>query len=362
MVARPLSRNRPAIRSQRPIPATISGPAVAEPIESPVGARKILAGQPKHGRLGVGELLAGFPPNDGAPVDRPTEGDLRLDEGAQQAGAGRAGEIHDRGDTLAGLQARLGEGLRIGADIHARGDLARAGDGAVQARHVLLQPTHGPQRCRRQGAAASELFEYIDPPGPGDTTAEAGGQLHVGVGAQFQSRRVGAPVGGIGGRLALRGSAAGDFERAGGGGGPTAGHGGNIAFRNKTVKLKSCISSDDPRGKVLHTASMVRSKERNYLRAWREHRRLTQAKLADAVGTTGAVISLLESGERGLSDKWLRKLAPVLGTRPGHLLEVDPAQMDDDIFDIWADIPEDRREQARDVLKTFRLARGAARG
>jgi len=81
---------------------------------------------------------------------------------------------------------------------------------------------------------------------------------------------------------------------------------------------------------------------------------MTQAKLAEAIGTTGAVISLLESGDRGLSDKWLRRIAPVLKTRPGHLLELDPAQAGDDIFDIWADIPEDRRDQARDVLRTFR--------
>ncbi len=81
---------------------------------------------------------------------------------------------------------------------------------------------------------------------------------------------------------------------------------------------------------------------------------MTQARLAEAVGTTGAVISLLEAGERGLSDKWLRRLAPVLGTRPGHLLEVDPNDVSTDILDIWADIPEDRREQARDVLMAFR--------
>jgi transcriptional regulator with XRE-family HTH domain len=102
---------------------------------------------------------------------------------------------------------------------------------------------------------------------------------------------------------------------------------------------------------------MVRSLDRNFLRAWREHRGMTQAKLAEAVGTTGAVISLLESGDRGLSDKWLRKLAPVLRTRPGHLLEVDPGTVGDDILDIWAEIPEERRDQARDVLRTFRQRR-----
>jgi transcriptional regulator with XRE-family HTH domain len=83
---------------------------------------------------------------------------------------------------------------------------------------------------------------------------------------------------------------------------------------------------------------------------------MTQAKLAEAIGTTGAVISLLESGDRGLSDKWLRKLAPALDTRPGHLLEVDPNDVPTDVLDVWARIPEEGRKQAREVLKTFQSA------
>jgi transcriptional regulator with XRE-family HTH domain len=99
---------------------------------------------------------------------------------------------------------------------------------------------------------------------------------------------------------------------------------------------------------------MPKDPERNFLRAWREHRGFTQARLAEAIGTTGAVISLLEAGERRLSDKWLLRLAPVLGTRPGHLLEFDPADASSDILEIWADIPEESRDQARSVLETFR--------
>jgi len=99
---------------------------------------------------------------------------------------------------------------------------------------------------------------------------------------------------------------------------------------------------------------MARTPEKNFLRAWREHRRLTQAKLAEAVNTTGAVISLLESGERGLSDRWLRKLAPVLGTRPGHLLDVDPNDVDTDVLEIWANTPEAKRPQLIAVMNTFR--------
>jgi transcriptional regulator with XRE-family HTH domain len=100
---------------------------------------------------------------------------------------------------------------------------------------------------------------------------------------------------------------------------------------------------------------MPKEPERNHLKAWREHRKMTQAKLADAIGTTGAVISLLEAGERRLSDKWLLKIAPVLRTRPGHLLEFDPSEAENDILEIWAEIPGQSKDQALEVLKTFRV-------
>jgi transcriptional regulator with XRE-family HTH domain len=99
---------------------------------------------------------------------------------------------------------------------------------------------------------------------------------------------------------------------------------------------------------------MPRDPERNFLKAWREHRRMTQVQLAEKVDTTGAVISLLESGDRRLSDKWLRRIAPALGIPVGYLLEQHPDNVRADILEIWAEIPEDRREQALDVLKAFR--------
>ena len=84
-----------------------------------------------------------------------------------------------------------------------------------------------------------------------------------------------------------------------------------------------------PRAQNARMAKTKSSKKAaNNLRAWREHRGLTQDQLAEKVGTAGNVIGLLESGERGLSDKWLRKLAPALGTRPGFLLDHDPNDID----------------------------------
>ncbi len=103
---------------------------------------------------------------------------------------------------------------------------------------------------------------------------------------------------------------------------------------------------------------MPRNPQKNYLKAWREHRRLTQAKLAEAIGTTGAVISLIEAGERRLSDKWANLIAPVLKTRAGFLFDTDPNDLDTDIMEIWVEIPEDRRAQAREVLKAFRVRTG----
>lgn len=80
---------------------------------------------------------------------------------------------------------------------------------------------------------------------------------------------------------------------------------------------------------------------------------MTQEQLATAVGTDKGVISLLESGARGLSDKWLRRLAPVLETTPGHLLDHDPNELDNDIIDIWAHIDIRDRGQAARVLRSF---------
>lgn len=92
----------------------------------------------------------------------------------------------------------------------------------------------------------------------------------------------------------------------------------------------------------------------NNLRAWREHRRLSQDQLAAKVGTKGNVIGHLESGERGLSDKWLRRLAPALGTTPGFLLDHSPEDLDAAYIDAAMSVPPDDRPQVLEILKTFK--------
>lgn len=96
----------------------------------------------------------------------------------------------------------------------------------------------------------------------------------------------------------------------------------------------------------------------HYLREWRKFRHMTQQELADAIDTSKTVISEMERGNLQLSPKWLRKIAPILRTQPGHILDHDPADLDNDIIDIWAHIPDENREQAAAVLRTFQRRTG----
>lgn len=87
----------------------------------------------------------------------------------------------------------------------------------------------------------------------------------------------------------------------------------------------------------------------NNLRAWRLHRKLSQAELADRVEpkTTANMIQYLESGERGLSLKWLRRLADALDTTPGHLADHLPAQAE--VLSFWSQKLD--REELRQLSK-----------
>ena len=91
----------------------------------------------------------------------------------------------------------------------------------------------------------------------------------------------------------------------------------------------------------------------NHLRAWREHRKLTQAELAGAVGTNANMIGYLENGERGLSAKWLRRLADALQITPGHLLDHDPRELPTDILEIWMSADPGQRRQLAEVARAL---------
>jgi transcriptional regulator with XRE-family HTH domain len=114
---------------------------------------------------------------------------------------------------------------------------------------------------------------------------------------------------------------------------------------------------NDTSARKAQNASMSRKSTKaaaNHLRAWREMRGLSQEALAQRVGTAGNVIGLLESGERGLSDKWLRKLAVALDTTAGFLLDHDPNDIDAAFVEAAMAVPKEQRRQALKILETFR--------
>lgn len=95
---------------------------------------------------------------------------------------------------------------------------------------------------------------------------------------------------------------------------------------------------------------------KNYLRKWREFRKMTQEQLAAAVDTDKSVISLLEgegSNVRGLDAQWAHRLAVPLRTRPGYLLDYDPKDLPTEFIDLWEGIPDDQKPHAKRILETF---------
>ena len=89
----------------------------------------------------------------------------------------------------------------------------------------------------------------------------------------------------------------------------------------------------------------------NNLRAWRTYRHMTQHGLGAAVGTTGGMISLLETGVRGLSKRWLERFAPILDTTPGAILDFKPEDVEWEIVRAAMRVPAERRADVTAFLK-----------
>ena len=91
----------------------------------------------------------------------------------------------------------------------------------------------------------------------------------------------------------------------------------------------------------------------NHVKAWREHRRMTQATLATLIGTNASVVSLLEAGRRRLSPMWLRRLSTALSAPVGALLDHGPDEGRADVLDAWAAVPDSSRPIALEIMRGF---------
>lgn len=66
----------------------------------------------------------------------------------------------------------------------------------------------------------------------------------------------------------------------------------------------------------------------NHLRAWRDFRGKTIDELADAIDAKSSTVELYEQMPTPPSDKWLRRVAPALGTTAGMIADYDPNDLD----------------------------------
>lgn len=116
-------------------------------------------------------------------------------------------------------------------------------------------------------------------------------------------------------------------------------------------------SGADIPGRRSHIAYMDDAEEKNggpnHLRAWMRYKGMTGVQLAEALGgnVTAGMISDLANSKRQLSAKWLRRLAPVLGTTPGHLLDHDPEILPTDILEVWLGATAEQRRQLAALAK-----------
>ena len=91
---------------------------------------------------------------------------------------------------------------------------------------------------------------------------------------------------------------------------------------------------------------------KNRIAEIREAKGLKVKELAAMAGFSAPYVSQMELGIRNISLKNLEKLAAALECQPEDLLPISGGT-GADILNIWAAIPPDRRELARQVLESF---------
>lgn len=91
---------------------------------------------------------------------------------------------------------------------------------------------------------------------------------------------------------------------------------------------------------------------KNRITEIREAKGMKVKDLAAKAGFSAPYVSQMELGIRNISLKNLEKLAAALDCQPEDLLST-PTATNTDILNIWAAIPADRRELAKQVLESF---------
>jgi transcriptional regulator with XRE-family HTH domain len=103
-----------------------------------------------------------------------------------------------------------------------------------------------------------------------------------------------------------------------------------------------------------------KTRQRIFLREWREHRGLTLKQLGEAIGKTHATLSRIETGELPYSQGILEAAADRLNTDVASLLMRDPTAPEP-IWTIWELAKPGERRMIVDIARTI-INTGAASG
>ncbi|HLI67554.1 MAG TPA: helix-turn-helix transcriptional regulator [Caulobacteraceae bacterium] len=92
---------------------------------------------------------------------------------------------------------------------------------------------------------------------------------------------------------------------------------------------------------------------RHFIRAWRKHRGLTQAQLAERIGIDRSYLSNIETGRRRYDQPFLEAAAEVLRCEPADLIVRDPTQPEG-LWSIWDQLGPVERRQLVEMAKVLR--------
>jgi transcriptional regulator with XRE-family HTH domain len=92
---------------------------------------------------------------------------------------------------------------------------------------------------------------------------------------------------------------------------------------------------------------------RHFIRAWRKHRGLTQAQLAERIGIDRSYLSNIETGRRRYDQPFLEAAAEALRCEPADLIVRDPTEPEG-LWSIWDQLAPVERRQLVEVAKALK--------
>jgi transcriptional regulator with XRE-family HTH domain len=98
---------------------------------------------------------------------------------------------------------------------------------------------------------------------------------------------------------------------------------------------------------------VLMAEQRQFIKAWRKYRGLTQEQLAERIGIARSYLTKIERGDRRYDQPFLEAAAYALRCSPGDLITRDPTDSEA-IWSIWENLTPPERIRAVAVLKAMK--------